>query len=159
MSQLAIDGSEQVPPLVFGDGLCGCGCGASLVGRSARAKYVDRNHAQAAYRQRVKREMERVGLPALPSLRAAGVSRPTIDHNGDAENVQKRAVRRKPSGAQVSYFKAIDVLSRELDIDPAEIRCALRLALPATQRARLEQSNVIPMRASNEKTRDERKAA
>jgi len=101
-------------------------------------EYRDRNCRQRAYRARVKAEMERVNLPASPSLRAARVSRATTTHNGDAQIDRKRPLGGKPSGAQVSYFKAIEVLHSELGVDRAALRSALRQALSATQRARLE---------------------
>lgn len=100
-SQLAIDGTESEPEPIILEGFCKCGCGERVEGRM---QYKD-SHRQRAYRRRVKAEMERVGLPALPSLRAAGVSRPTQDRNGDAQSGQNGPQRTR-SGLQVSYRKA-----------------------------------------------------
>lgn len=103
MSQLAIDGTEETPEPVIRDGFCKCGCGDEV---GFGMQYKNGAHRQRAYRRRVKAEMERVGLPPLPSLRAAGVSRPTDERNGDVPQARKGAPRSR-SGLQVSYPKAI----------------------------------------------------
>lgn len=69
-------------------------------------------HRQRAYRRRVKAEMERAGLPASPSLRAAGVSRGTTARNGDGERAASGAQTR--SGLQVSYRKTLLALEDHL---------------------------------------------
>lgn len=64
----------------------------------------------------------------------------------DSANVGRTGLRRSPSGAQVSYFKAVTVLTEALSgvavlgFDETWVREHLRQALPARQRARLEDS-------------------
>jgi hypothetical protein len=107
--QLEIDGAPPPEP-VLREGFCACGCGEAVNGR----KFVSGAHRQRAYRARVKAEMERVGLPASPSLRAAGMSRPTPPRNGDAENAGKQPQRGR-SGMQVSFPKAVAILEDFFD--------------------------------------------
>ncbi len=141
-AQLTIDGTPPPEPVIR-DGFCGCGCGERVIDRL----YLMPSHRQRAYRRRVRVEMERVGLPASPSLRAAGVSRPTGSRNGDAENGGKQPQRRR-SGLQVSAPKMADVVAELLashtytltleecrDIAEQEVR----RALSARQREVLEQ--------------------
>lgn len=133
--QLTIDGTDDVWQPVMRDGYCGCGCGdAVLDGRT----YLSATHRQRAYRRRVREEMVRVGLPASPSLRAARVSRPTGSRNGDAQTARNGSQRRR-SGLQVSYFKAVEVLTAEVGASRLQIELALEQALPARQRQILEQ--------------------
>ena len=82
--------------------------------------------------------MLRVGLPASPSLRAARVSRPTGSRNGDAETAGNGPQRRR-SGLQVSYRKAVEVVTAELGVSRLQVEMALEQALPAKQRQTLEQ--------------------
>jgi hypothetical protein len=106
LAQLHLDGSESPPAPVIRKGFCRCGCGERVEGMM---EYWPA-HRQRAYRRRVKAEMERAGLPASPSLRAAGVTRGTTARNGDGENVGNGALRSR-SGLQVSYRKAVEVLA------------------------------------------------
>ena len=126
--QLDLDGTSSPPERVVRKGFCGCGCGARVAGRS---RYVDGAHRQRAYRAHVKREMERAGLPPLPSLRAAGVTRSTAARNGDAQTAGNGALpaRRKPSGLQLSFWKAQRALERFLEAHDAEAPRNLSLAI------------------------------
>jgi hypothetical protein len=110
-SQLHLDGSESPPEPVIRKGFCRCGCGDRVEGFMEYRPA----HRQRAYRRRVKAEMERAGLPASPSLRAAGVSRGTTARNGDAPAVRNGALRpRSRSGLQVSYRKAVEAACRAI---------------------------------------------
>jgi hypothetical protein len=90
--------------------------------------------------------MERVNLPASPSLRAARVPRATTTHNGDAQISRKRALNGKPSGAQVSYWKARRTLAEEYRRDGytweaavAKAERVLNPVLSTRQREQLDQ--------------------
>jgi hypothetical protein len=118
--------------------MCGCPCKKSIDHLALSAKYINPAHGQRAYRLRVKAEMERVGLPPLPSLRAAGVSRPTTHPNGETENDRKRPLSRKPSGAQVSYFKLVSDIPDE-PMSKEEVERWITSKLSARQREQLNQ--------------------
>lgn len=148
--QLAIDGTESQPEPIIRDGLCACGCDEEV---GVGMKYKNGAHRQRAYRRRVKAEMERVGLPPLPSLRAAGVSRPTNGRNGDAP-VARKGAQRSRSGLQVSYHKAVEHVADSLEVVIGPRATAVRVAehtlakaLSPRQRARLEQQR--PKEAAN----------
>ena len=85
--------------------------------------------------------MERAGLPPSPSLRVAKVTRRTSERNGDAQidrsDPQKR--QSKPSGLQVSYYKALRQLTDALPLPQhVIIERALAAALSESQRQLLE---------------------
>lgn len=105
-AQLHLDGSQSPPEPVIRKGFSRCGCGDRVEGFM---EYKPA-HRQRAYRRRVKAEMERAGLPASPSLRAAGVTRGTTRRNGDAPEPRNGALRSR-SGLQVSYRKAVEALA------------------------------------------------
>lgn len=135
-------GERQPPALRY----CKCPRKEPMDDLPDSLEYRDRNCRQRAYRARVKAEMERVGLPASPSLRAARVSRPTTTHNGDAEIDRKRPLRGKPSGAQLSYWKARRTLAEDYRRDGytweaavAKAEHVLNPALPTRQREQLSQ--------------------
>lgn len=137
LKQLTIDGCDPVDgrPAVR---VCKCSRKEPIDHLPAHVEYLDRNCRQRFYRERVRAEMERVGLPASPSLRAARVSRPTSTHNGDAETARKQRLGGKPSGLQVSFPRAVETLASEFSLPPERVDAALRLALPDLQRQRLE---------------------
>ena len=135
--QLSIGGGDQAAEPVVRDGYCECGCGRSVAGWRDGTRFASAACRQRHYRKRVKAEMERVGLPASPSLRAAGVSHPARARNGDAESAPNTPQRAR-SGLQVSYRKAVEVLHAELGASKLSIELALERALPARQRATLE---------------------
>lgn len=129
---------------------CECGCGASLDGRRRTARYVNRTHGQRAYRKRVEKEMRDRGLEPRVSLRVARSTNPTPKGNGDGPKVAsaRQASRKRASGMQVSWAKAVETMTRYL-IDEAgwkghermvraEVSAALQPALSDKQRARLD---------------------
>lgn len=143
--QLHLDGSQSPPEPVVRKGWCGCGCGGRVAGRS---RFVNGAHRQRAYRARVKREMERAGLPPSPSLRVAKVARGTSERNGDAQIARNgpQTRRAKPSGLQLAYYRAVAVVAAILEPDGElpgvavrEAEEILRPALSDRQRARLEE--------------------
>lgn len=97
-------------------GVCGCGCGKQLpVRRNARKLFVDKTHGQRAYRQRVHAACEAAGLPCRVSLQQVRASNGTRDGNGDRHSARNTVqTRSKPSGLQVSFWKAVDVLAAAL---------------------------------------------
>ena len=122
--------------------LCACGCGDPLDGRSARALYVSRTHAQRAYRRRLIEDLRAAGLPTSVSRAQLGSSVPVTGGNGGAQTP-----RRSRSGAQVSYRKAVEVVAQALskysylggpmDGFIMDAENVLREALPEKQRARI----------------------
>jgi hypothetical protein len=130
-------------------GECGCGCGKPLpVRRSSRTKFVSKTHGQRAYRRRLEVSCTAAGLPCRLSLRIVHAPDATRDGNGVPESAGNRAQtgRLKPSGMQVPYVKALDVLAEQLaGVRVPKTRAAARLliepalraALPARQRERL----------------------
>lgn len=124
---------------------CHCPCKGPLPADAmAGQMYIDRNHAQRAYRERVKDAAAAVGLTVAPSFRAIAASTPTRGHNGDAEK-RPNGARRARSGIQVSYPKAVAATTAalvEFGVKPWQAPLvaerALADALSARQRERLE---------------------
>jgi hypothetical protein len=138
--QLAIDcGDKPVSEDRPATRRCGCPCKASIDHLGERAKYLDANHGMRAYRARVKAEMQRVGLPPSPSLRAARVSRPTTDPNGESQKPRNTPQKGKPSGLQVSYYKLLGIVQDELNMEREHAEALLERALSARQREQLDQ--------------------
>lgn len=104
--------------------VCECGCGESMDGRHAKARYVDAAHRAAAWKKR--NNYGRHGQEPQRVVRSNG-----------------RQSRAKPSGLQVSYRKVLATLTEELTRlgarDP-EGRAAhvLRPALSDRQQAMLD---------------------
>lgn len=109
---------------------CACGCGASLLGRSARTIWHDDRCKQRGYRRRVVARAEAVGLPSSLSLRALDAGSTTHNRNGDAQTrgAKPRAVSKKPRkpSLRISYRKAVKAVSvalvkGELQIDAHKV--------------------------------------
>lgn len=76
--------------------LCACGCGASLVGRSARTQFLDGRHRQRRYRRRVQAAAKAVGLPDRLTLETVEAKGGRGSRNGDAQkNGRPRQTRRR----------------------------------------------------------------
>lgn len=113
-TQLEIDGQDSP------ERVCACGCGLSLEGMRRDAVWYSRAHAVRWCRAHH-------GKSLLAARKA---------------NRGRTRTRRKPSGAQVSYFKAIDEVAATLRVyGVGEARsvamATLSRALPDRQRARL----------------------
>jgi hypothetical protein len=99
-------------------GLCGCGCGESLKGRSARSLYLDARCRQRAYRERLNAAAEAAGVPAHLSLETIRAATPPGDRNGDAQT-RRQAPPRRRTELRVSYRKLVALLD-ELEASDRE---------------------------------------
>lgn len=89
------------------------------------------------YRHDIRRaDGSRVEPPSGSPLAVGG---PTIS-GARAPRANGSDGTRKPSGLQLSYRKAVEVVTRELApfVEPVRVEAALRTALPDRQRERLE---------------------
>jgi len=130
-------------------GKCGCGCDADLpVDRKAGTMFISKAHHQRVYRRRMEAACKAVGQPCRVNLQLVLASNGSQTvHRGRKTGP---AVPHKPSGMQVAYYKAVDLLIKELGdyvakgagVDHAEasriIRDAVTKALPERQRKRLQ---------------------
>lgn len=111
-------------------------CGERL--RPPKERACNDSHRAKAYRYRCgvrradgSREQPPAGSPLLRGGRTGGVAREARANGGNG---------RRSSGPQVSYRKALAVLTSELGsfVEPRRVEAALRKALPERQRERLE---------------------
>lgn len=106
--------------------LCGCGCGASLLGRRANVRYADDRHRQRAYRGRLRAALAEAGLPVRLNLSATATTR---NRRGDGRSSSGRVLRRRQPrpDLRISYRRAVVAIAALLEewYDPP---LALRVA-------------------------------
>jgi hypothetical protein len=91
----------------FEDRVCVCGCGQSVVGRSAKTLYVDHRHSQRRYRRKLKTAARAAGLPANLSLQTVETASTTNPHHGDAPKPRPRRQARPRPGVTV-YLPTVE---------------------------------------------------
>lgn len=108
---------------------CACPCWQPLPAHAhGRQRYIDPNHKNRAYRERVKARMKAAGLPAAPSLKAADAARTPGNRLGDAEKRRQAPQKRRKPDARVSLRAAVAAVADWLDDQPAFL-CHDTLAL------------------------------
>jgi hypothetical protein len=89
--------------------VCGCGCGASLAGYSARTKFIpDSRHRQRKYRRDVKAAAKAAGVRASLTLTALREDDPTTQRDGDAARAPRRRRRSPRSGLSIYLPTLVD---------------------------------------------------
>lgn len=138
--QLALEVDERVER-----GMCGCGCPERLPVNRGRRRYVNERHKQKAYRQRLEREAEALGVPTRLSLARLQRTNPTRDRRADGQSAASGRQRRqsRPRPGLTVYVPTVDaaiVLLTVFDdlaqVDGREDLVAFRDALKAALKRR-----------------------
>jgi hypothetical protein len=116
---------------------CACPLEEPMVGMPASVKYRYGDRCRKrAYRAKLKREAERVGLQVAPTLKAVEAANRASARAGHAENARKRPQKR-PTELRVSYRKAVGILAVQLGLPTLAVESALEPALTPRQRRAL----------------------
>jgi hypothetical protein len=99
---------------------CGCGCGASLVGRRVNVRYADPRHRQRAYRKRLLADLEAAGISALLSRSGVRSATGTNNRNGDGPVKRQGAKRRRAPDPRVDYRPLLELLAGAEEIKSRE---------------------------------------
>lgn len=86
--ELALEVDERVER-----GMCGCGCPTALPVPRGRRRYVNDRHRQRAYRHRLEREADALGIPARLSLESLQGTIRTSERHADAQSAASAARR------------------------------------------------------------------
>lgn len=99
-------------------GMCGCGCPSALPVPRARRRYVNERHRQRAYRDRLEREANLLGVPARLSRGSLQMTVPTGDRHADAQSAGTQPQRRRssPRPGVTVYVPTTAAAARLLDV-------------------------------------------
>jgi hypothetical protein len=108
-----VDCGREIPAAAIP--LCACGCKRPA---QRGSKYHDYERCrQRAYRGRVKAAAAAAGLPASISMETVEAATHPTPRNGDARARRNRPQKRRQTDLRISYRKAIDAVTEQLELD------------------------------------------